>query len=68
MALLIFLMALGYTILIIRWSLGAGRLSMDSVADDVVYLTDGLNRLNTFREHGLWALLNSLWIRPPHSP
>jgi hypothetical protein len=67
-ALLIFLMAIAYTLLVIRWSLHAGRLSMDSVADDVVYLTDGFNRLNTFRGHGLWTLLRSLWTWPPHSP
>jgi hypothetical protein len=67
-ALLIFLMALAYTLVVICWSLHAGRLSMDSVADDVVYLMDGFNRLNTFQGHGLWMLLRSLWIWPPHSP
>jgi hypothetical protein len=64
----ILLIALAYTILIVRWSLVAGRLSMDSVADDVVYLSDGFSRLNTFHQAGLWAMLHSLWLAPPHSP
>ena len=62
------LVALVYTLLAVQWSLRAGRLAMDPVWDDVSYLVDGLERLNTFDQHGLGLLLNSLWANPPHSP
>ena len=64
----IWIIAVTYTILVVQWSLKAGRLAMDSVADDVGYLSDGLGRLNILHQDGFWALLRSFWSSPPHSP
>jgi hypothetical protein len=67
-AVAIWIIAVTYTILVVQWSLKAGRLAMDSVADDVSYLSDGLVRLNIFHHDGPWALLHSFLSSPPHSP
>jgi len=67
-AIVIWIIALVYTTLVVQWSLKAGRLAMDSVADDVGYLADGLARLTILHRDGLWGMLHSYWSSPPHSP
>jgi hypothetical protein len=67
-AVVIWIIGVTYTILVVQWSLKAGRLAMDSIADDVGYLSDGLGRLNILHQGGFWALLRSFWSSPPHSP
>jgi hypothetical protein len=57
-----------YTALIVQWSLREGRLAMDPVEDDVVYLIEGAQRLRTLDTTGLGAFCKSLLQIPPHSP
>jgi hypothetical protein len=57
-----------FAIVVIQWSYRFGRLSMDPVYDDVVYLLDARARLVDFDQQGIAKLVKSLWHEPPHSP
>jgi hypothetical protein len=57
-----------YTALVVQWSLREGRLAMDPVEDDVLYLIEGVQRLHTLDTAGFSAFCNSLLQIPPHSP
>ena len=57
-----------YTALVVQWSLREGRLAMDPVEDDVLYLIEGVQRLRTLDTAGFGALGHSLLQIPPHSP
>jgi hypothetical protein len=57
-----------YTALVVQWSLREGRLAMDPVEDDVLYLIEGVQRLHTLDTAGFGAFCNSLLQIPPHSP
>ena len=57
-----------FTVVVIQWSYRSGRLSMDPVYDDVIYLLDARERLNDFDQQGIGNLLHSLWHKAPHSP
>src|SRR6478752_3554099 len=49
-----------YTTLVVQWSLREGRLAMDPVEDDVLYLIEGVQRLHTLDTAGFSAFCNSL--------
>jgi hypothetical protein len=57
-----------YTALVVQWSLREGRLAMDPVEDDVLYLIEGVQRLHILDTSGFAAFSNSLLQIPPHSP
>src|SRR6202035_4253374 len=57
-----------FTAVVVHWSFRFGRLSMDPVYDDVVYLLDARHRLADFHQQGIAELLRSLWDKSPHSP
>jgi hypothetical protein len=57
-----------YTALVVQWSLREGRLAMDPVEDDVLYLIEGVQRLHILDTTGFGAFCNSLLQIPPHSP
>jgi hypothetical protein len=57
-----------YTLLVVQWSLREGRLAMDPVEDDVLYLIEGVQRLHTLDSTGFGAFCTSLLQIPPHSP
>jgi hypothetical protein len=57
-----------YTALVVQWSLREGRLAMDPVEDDVLYLIEGVQRLHTLDAMGFGAFCTSLLQIPPHSP
>jgi hypothetical protein len=57
-----------FTSIVVQWSFRLGRLSMDPVYDDVVYLLDARDRLKDFDRNGIATLAQSLWSNPPHSP
>jgi hypothetical protein len=57
-----------YTALAVQWSLREGRLAMDPVEDDVLYLIEGVQRLHTLDTAGFGTFCTSLLQIPPHSP
>jgi hypothetical protein len=57
-----------FTLLIVQYSFVHGRLLMPAGYDDVIYLLDGLNRLEIWYGGGLWALALNWLHHPPHSP
>lgn len=60
--------ATAFTALIVRHSLAAGRLTALPVYDDVVYLLDGLVRLDRLETDGWRGLAADLAASPPHAP
>jgi Dolichyl-phosphate-mannose-protein mannosyltransferase len=67
-ALVLLLISSVYTALVVQWSLREGRLAMDPVEDDVLYLIEGVQRLHILDTTGFGAFCNSLLQIPPHSP
>src|ERR1700730_7971368 len=57
-----------YAANVIQWSIRFGRLAMDPVFDDVGYLFDGLQRLNSLDRSGFHAFCQTFISSPPHSP
>jgi hypothetical protein len=57
-----------FTLLILQYSFVHDRLLLPAGYDDVIYLLDGLNRLEIWYGGGLWALALNWLHHPPHSP
>jgi len=60
--------AIIYTLYATNSSIFGGRLSLPVTYDDMAYLNDGLNRLNTLYTEGLFRFLADFWKNTPHSP
>ena len=61
-------LAVVFTLLAVHWSERNGRLAQDSTYDDVGYMADAVNRLQTLDTGGVAALTGDLAHHPPHSP
>ncbi len=62
------LLAVGYTLFCVQWSLSRGRLSQDPTYDDSMYLFEAGRRLAVLYERGFVAYLANLYRDAPHAP
>jgi hypothetical protein len=62
------ILATGFTLLVVQYSLTRGKLIVPAHYDDVTYLRDGLSKLDGFYRGGLNGLLGRAIDNPPHSP
>jgi len=62
------ILATGFTLLVVHYSLTRGKLIVPAHYDDVTYLRDGLSKLDGFYRGGLNGLLGRAIDNPPHSP
>jgi len=61
-------LAAGFTLLVVQYSLTRGKLIVPAHYDDVTYLRDALSKLDGFYRGGLNGLLGRAIDNPPHSP
>jgi hypothetical protein len=61
-------LAAGFTLLIVHYSVTRGKLIVPAHYDDVTYLRDGLSKLDAFYRGGLNGILGRAIDQPPHSP
>lgn len=61
-------LATGFTLLIVHYSVTRGKLIVPAHYDDVTYLRDGLSKLDGFYRGGLNGILGRAIDQPPHSP
>ena len=62
------LIAAAFTSLIIQWSYRYGKLRAVPFYDDVIYMNDGLARLQVIDDGGWTAFIRSYRKHPPHAP
>src|SRR5262245_9919233 len=60
--------AIGFTAFFVQLSLRFGRLQSDLQGDDMMYLLDGLDRLEGFRRGGFAEMVSGYVHHPPHAP
>lgn len=61
-------LSIGFTLLVLQYSLTRGKLIVPAHYDDVSYLRDGLAKLDGFYRGGLNGLVGRTSQHPPHSP
>jgi hypothetical protein len=61
-------LAAGFTLVIVQWSLRHGRLILPPTYDDVGYIGDGLARRDVLDKNGMPGVVADYFRRPPHSP
>jgi hypothetical protein len=63
----IFLLATTFTSFMVQYSAHSYRLAIEPYYDDVGYFIDAFGRLEAIYNKGLWGMINSLLVNPPHS-
>lgn len=64
----VWVLAAGFTLLVVHWSARNGRLAQDATYDDVGYMEDAVVRLRILDAGGVTALMGDLVHHAPHSP
>lgn len=60
-------LSIGFTLLVLHYSLSRGKLIVPAHYDDVTYLRDGLEKLDGFYRGGVNGLVARVSEKPPHS-